>query len=538
MSVHHRVFAALVVGFITIFLVSGSVHAVSPCLSTDDGRCLPAPYRVSGSPPAPPHTRQSAKQGPAVLVKRRKGITAADFKTRLQALGYRGAVGLVVKRWWKVPVPVGQNADQVMSRLARMPEAEVVEKDRTLHATYLPDDTYFAYQWGMQTIQAPAAWDEGSGSPNVWIAVVDTGIDYDHPDRPVYLINGYNFVDGNTDPYDDNGHGTHVAGIAAADTNNGIGVAGLCYDCEVLAVKVADSNGNATNSNLADGIEYAAYWGQQYGASTVINLSLGSPAYSSIIAQAVSDAQAMGDLVVAASGNSGPGLPGYPAALPDVVSVSATDSSDIPASFSQYGDIAAPGVSIMSTVPTWYLYPPYTIMNGTSMASPHVAGAAGLVWSLFPACSGNQIASELLNTVDIPTGWDGNYGWGRLNVNNAILRFTTNALPAGNTGNDYSQTIDTFGGTALTTFTISSGALPPGLSMTSWGLIYGSPTQPGTYSFNIHVADGGCEAINQLFSISVQGLPIPTATSVPTITPMPTLTPTPASYSYLPFVSR
>lgn len=492
---------------LTVALRSSSETTLQPtaslCMYAEDGRCIPAPLPASQKPATSQGQRQSVPQGPAVLVKHKASVQAGAFIGDLHAWGFAQAEGLLVPRWWRVPVPAGQTVRQVITRLQSLPGVEVVEEDKQVTALFTPNDPYFWLQWGPQNVQAPAAWDLTQGSVNVWVAIVDTGIDYNHPDRPAFLLLGYNFAYNNSDPYDDYSHGTHVAGIAAANTNNGIGVAGLCPYCMVLAVKVFDSSGSGANSTVANGIEYAAYWGSYYGEKTIINLSLGSPFYSQVLADAVSYAQSLGDLVVAAAGNAGPGPSDYPAALPGVVAVSATDSDNQPAYFSQYGDVAAPGVSIYSTVPLWYASTPYTYFEGTSMASPHIAGGAGLVWSVFPSCSAGQVASELEMTADAPLGWNYNYGWGRLNVNNALLRFTTNTLPIATTGSWYSAGLNTVGGAGGKTFSVSSGSLPPGLALSYPGTIAGTPTQAGVYSFTVHVADGFCETADQTYTLSV-----------------------------------
>jgi len=477
-----------------------------------------------------------------VLVKRKDMVGQNDFKAALEGEGVVDLQGLLVPRWWRVLVPAGQTRQQLMERLSLLPGVDKVEEEIEMSALSTPNDPYFGpYQWGPQKIQAPLAWDLGLGNGNTWIAVLDTGIDYDHPDRPVNLSLGYDFINGDSDPNDDNGHGTHVAGIAAAATNNGVGIAGLCPACGVLAVKVLGSDGTGYSSTIADGIEYAAYWGNYFRKKTILNLSLGSPDYSSVIADAVSYAQSLGALVVAAAGNGGPGLPGYPAALPDVIAVSATTPWDAPAYFSQYGSIGAPGgdggtldiSDILSTLPTRYFNPPYGWNAGTSMASPHVAGVAGLVWSLFPGCAARQVGLELQGTVDEPSGWNYSYGAGRLNASRAILRFTTTVLPAATVGGYYLANIGVSGGTGSKTFTLASGALPPGLALSSSGMIEGTPREQGTFTFTVVASDSVCEALSKTFTISVVAvLPTPVSTPVPTaiatLAPTATGTPNPA----------
>ena len=237
-----------------------------------------------------------------------------------------------------------------------------------------PNDPYLSQQWGMATVQAPRAWAVTTGSSTVPIAILDTGINQNHPDLSSKIGSQANFTDSVTldDIY---GHGTHVAGIAAAITNNGIGVAGLGYNSSIMNGKVLDDTGSGYYSWIANGIT----WATDNGAK-VINMSLGGTAADSTLASAVDYAWSKGVVVVAAAGNNGNSLPFYPAAYDNCIAVGATDRKDAKASFSNYGswvDVAAPGVDIYSTYNTGG----YISMSGTSMASPHVAGLAALVWA-------------------------------------------------------------------------------------------------------------------------------------------------------------
>jgi hypothetical protein len=188
------------------------------------------------------------------------------------------------------------------------------------------------------------------------------------------------------------------------------------------------------------------------------------------------------------------------------------------------------------------------------MASPHVAGAAGLVWSLFPGCTAGQVATELAATTDVPSGWTGAYGTGRLNVDRAIVRFTTDALPSATVGSPHSATVTAAGGMGAKVFSVLSGSLPPGLVLDpNQGTITGTPSQAGSYAFTLRVGDGVCETADRLFVISsvaptVTPTSSPTVTSTPTLTstpsptatstPTPTRTPTPTPAAYLPLVVR
>jgi thermitase len=246
----------------------------------------------------------------------------------------------------------------------------------------------------------------------VWIAIVDTGVQYDHPDLSGKVYLGYNFVDGNWDPYDLNGHGTHCAGIAAAVTDNGIGIAGMAPNASILAVKVLDANGSGTLDNVASGIEYAADAG-----ANVISLSLGGPSGSTTLQNAVDYAWNKGAVLVAAAGNNGSSAPTYPAYYSNVISVAATDSNDNKPSWSNYGswvDVAAPGVNIYSTYPTNR----YAYLSGTSMATPHVSGLAALLAA--QGRTNSQIRAAIQNTADPIAGTGTYWKYGRINAANAV----------------------------------------------------------------------------------------------------------------------
>lgn len=398
-------------------------RAQPPCLETEDGRCLPAPVPANQGPRLDAHARPDDRSpgstaDPAALVRRRDAVSPARFAATLQEDSGAPARGLGLRGWWRVGPAPGETMEDLLARLRAKPEVVWAEEDTPVEAAYLPNDPDLTYQWALPRVGADAAWDHTMGHEDVWIAIVDTGVDDTHPDRPAQLWRGWDFANDDADPSDDHGHGTHVAGIAAAATDNARGVAGLCPGCGVLAIKVLGADGRGWNSDVAEGIVYAAEWGADAGRRTIINVSLGG-GESLAVAEAVERARSRGALVVAAAGNDGPMAPDYPAALDGVLAVAASDADDRPAEFSQYGDIAAPGVHILSTVstgtagnPAW----PYEFWSGTSMACPMVAGAAGLVWSLAPSLSAPAVSDSLLAGVDVPAGWNPAYGAGRLNV--------------------------------------------------------------------------------------------------------------------------
>lgn len=300
--------------------------------------------------------------------------------------------------------------------IARCEPNFIVEADAT------PNDALYPELWGMSSISAPLAWDIGIGSPSVVVAVVDTGIDYRHPDLAANIaINpgevpsngadddgngliddayGYDFRNMDPDPMDDHFHGTHCAGIIAARGNNGRGVAGVAWNVRVLPIKVLNANGNGTYAHVTAGVNYAVRRGAR-----IINMSLGGTAYSKILEDAVLAAQAQGVLIVAAAGNAAINsevYPYYPASLgaDNIISVAALTPQDTLTFFSNWGpksvDIGAPGEDILSTA----LSGQYMRASGTSMASPHVAGIAALMLSVNPALKLRDIKSIILRSAD------------------------------------------------------------------------------------------------------------------------------------------
>jgi len=293
--------------------------------------------------------------------------------------------------------------------------ASYVEPSIRIQAFSVPNDPYWNVQWGLQKIQADWAWNTTVGSSDVLVAVVDTGIDYTHPDLDAnYVPLGYDWVNNDTDPMDDHGHGTHCAGIIAAELNNNVGVAGLAQ-VRVMAEKVLDSGGSGYAEWVANGIKHAVDAGAK-----IISMSLGSYGDSELIHDAVRYAYDMGVLIIAAAGNDDTNIKSYPAGYEEVVAVAATDQSDNKAYFSNWGDwieLAAPGVDIYSTVP-WG----YESWSGTSMACPHISGVAALIWSKYPGKSGDWVRLFLRSAVDDlgDPGFDVNFGYGRVNARKAV----------------------------------------------------------------------------------------------------------------------
>jgi subtilisin family serine protease len=280
----------------------------------------------------------------------------------------------------------------------------------------VPNDPYWNLQWAPAKIEADYAWNITVGNSSVLVAVIDTGIDWDHPDLAAnYVQLGYDWVNGDEDPMDDNGHGTRVAGIIAAVLNNNLGVAGLAQ-VSIMAEKGLDSGGNGDAGDLANAITDAVDRG-----ADILCMSWGSYESSVLIRNAIRYAYRSGALLVASAGNNATNQRMYPAAYDEVIAVTATDQLDNPASFTNYGDwveLAAPGVSIYTTS----LNDEYHYLGGTSAAAPHVSGVAALVWSLFPEESRDEVRMRLRSASDDlgDAGFDPYYGYGRINARKAL----------------------------------------------------------------------------------------------------------------------
>jgi subtilisin family serine protease len=259
-----------------------------------------------------------------------------------------------------------------------------------------PNDPGYARQWGLAKTRVNEAWSAGKGNRRVVIAVVDTGVSA-VSDLAGRVLPGYDFVNGDTNPADDNGHGTMAAGVIAASGYDGQGVAGVCWACRILPVKVLDAKGEGGYDKIVAGIRYAA----DHGA-TIISLSLGAADDDSALRAAVAYAQGKGSLVIAAAGNSGKSTQHFPAAYPSVLAVGGVDQADKRYIWSNYGswvDVAAPGCNVAQK-------PSGAIGDfcGTSSATPFVAGVAGLLASTDPAPTTAQIRAALIASKVRPSG--------------------------------------------------------------------------------------------------------------------------------------
>jgi len=294
--------------------------------------------------------------------------------------------------------------------------SEYIEPNLRFEINFVPNDPKWEKQYGPHVIEADYAWNTTKGDPSVLVAVIDTGVEWDHPDlADNYVPLGYDWVNNDTDPMDDNGHGTHCAGIIGAVIDNDIGIAGLAQ-VGIISEKVMDRDGSGYIDDIANGIVHAVDQG-----ADILSLSLGGYGESTLFYEAVKFAHDNGVLVIAAVGNDASECKQLPASYEEVIAVTATDEFDKPAEFTNFGDwieCAAPGDKIWST----YRNGTYALLSGTSMSTPHVAGVAALIWSKFPNLTRDQIRSQLRFTAqDLGAlGFDEYFGYGRVNARRAV----------------------------------------------------------------------------------------------------------------------
>jgi subtilisin family serine protease len=406
---------------------------------------------------AQPHRPARAE----ILVGFEPGVAASAQRDLVTRLGAVAEERFRPIRVLLASVPA-DGRDRVIAALERDPRVRYAEPNVRFHVDQLANDPSFTQLWGLDNagqavnglagrvdadIDAPEAWEITTGSPEVTVGVIDTGVDYTHPDLAANIwINpgedcagcrndrvdndgngfvddwhGWDFMNNDNDPYDDNGHGTHVAGTIGAVGDNERGVAGVNWNVNLMPLKFIGANGSGDASDAVRAVLYASAMGAE-----VTNNSWGGDGYSQALADAIADADAHGSLFVAAAGNSFTNTdasPNYPSGydLPNVLAVAATDQNDARAWFSNYGrrsvDLGAPGTNILSTRPGGS----YQFLDGTSMAAPHVAGAAALVRAASPSASDVGVKALLFRTVDANTSLASKTTTGgRLNVGRAV----------------------------------------------------------------------------------------------------------------------
>jgi subtilisin family serine protease len=362
-----------------------------------------------------------------ILVMPRAGLPDARLDQILRENGAQGAGRRVGRSELRiVNVPPGQER-QVVARLARHPHLKFAEPDQLMEPDGATNDPFLGSQWHLSTIGALAAWDRSSGS-GVTIAVLDTGVDAQHPDLVNNLVAGWNFYSNTADTSDAFNHGTGVAGSAAATMNNALGVAGVSGLTRIMPIRIAADTGTASWSAAAQGLTYAADRGVR-----VANISYSGAARSASVVSAAQYMKDRGGLVFVSAGNTGTTSTGTP--VSSMIIVSATTSSDTLASWSTYGSpisLSAPGAGVYTTTKGGG----YVSENGTSFASPVAAGVAALVWAANPGLSSSQVEGILFATaVDLgAAGRDDFFGHGRVNAAAAVERaLATAAAPAADT---------------------------------------------------------------------------------------------------------
>jgi subtilisin family serine protease len=384
-----------------------------------------------------------------LLVRWKAGSRAPARLEALAPLGARTLATFDVPGLERLRVD-GTSVEEAVLRLSRDPRVEYAEPNFLWSIDRVPNDPFYAELYGLHNagqtggtpgadIRAEPAWDRFTGDPDLLVGILDTGAQLDHPDLAPNLwtnpgevpgngqdddgngwvddVHGYDFLNHDGDPSDDNGHGTHTAGTLAAAGDNGIGVTGVVWRARLVVLKFLGAGGTGPTSAAVEAIDYSIRLGVR-----LTNNSWGGALYSRALEEAIDRAQAAGQLFVAAAGNARTNTddsPQYPAALPQdcIVSVAATDAADQLAAFSNYGstsvDLAAPGVDVLST----FTRGTYQYLSGTSMAAPHVTGAAAFLLGRFPGMSAEDVKARLLGLVDPLVGLAGRcVSGGRLNL--------------------------------------------------------------------------------------------------------------------------
>ncbi len=384
-----------------------------------------------------------------IIVKFREGFDDSKLISSLSS----AVIGEDVKGGFKyISISAGKTVEEMVAAYSADPNVLYAEPDYIYRSYAVPNDPFYVYQWHMPMINMEQAWDQNTGA-GVIIAVLDVGVAYENfgafsqaPDlAQTNFVPGYDFINNDTHPNDDNGHGTHVTGTIAQSTNNNLGVTGIAYNSSIMPVEVLDAAGSGASSVIANGIYFAADNGAQ-----VINMSLGSSFLSTTIQDACNYAKNKGVTIICAAGNSGQRILEYPAALDACVSVSAVRFDSTLAGYSTYNDsvdITAPGGDtgidqdgdgyvdgVLQQTHDGVNYSTfgYYFYQGTSMACPHVAGVAALVISASGGTlTPDEVQAILQNSaVDLgAAGWDNRYGHGLLDANAAVLAVASNTNP-------------------------------------------------------------------------------------------------------------
>jgi len=400
--------------------------------------------------------RPALRRGPRyapdrVLVRFKPDVADAYAEGLLRSYGFSAVRKIPRIGVYSVRTSPGSSVAETLAMLRRNGDIELARPDYRTRLADTPNDPFFTrYQYNLRNrggvldipqgiqlqttagadIKASPAWDVAKGNPETVIAILDSGVDMTHPELAAKVVSaGRDFANDDDDATDDHWHGTHVAGIAAADTDNSEGIAGVAWNCKILPVKVTGADGTGFYSWIIDGIIWAADQG-----ADVINLSLGGDFDDPFLEDACKYAFERGVVLVASAGNDA-GSVLYPAAYDSyVLAVAATDYNDEPADFSNSGpqvDVAAPGIYIMGPVPQWSVEEanlPYGFASGTSQAAPHVAGLAALILSLKPELKPADVMKIICYTADDvnKSTWPGRddiVGYGRINMERALAPY-------------------------------------------------------------------------------------------------------------------
>jgi subtilisin family serine protease len=415
-------------------------------LAAGDGAAR-APLSFPSILPASAAAPETAFVPGQVLIKFRPGVRGIGRMMAFASYNLRPIRRIPGLDVYAVRLLSGADVRKAAEELDLDPDVLYAEPNYICRADSTPNDLFFKYQYALANtgqaigdvpgspqgkaeadIKATQAWEETTGDDSVTIAILDSGVDLTHPDLAGKLAGtGRDFVNNDDDATDDYYHGTAVAGIAAAATDNNEGIAGVAWNAKILPVKVLDATGAGTADQVANGILWAVSQGAQ-----VINLSLGFDEPSQTLLSAIRYAHEQGCIIVASVGNTG-GAVQYPAAYNEyVLAVAATDYNDEVLPTSNQGeqvDVAAPGADILTTVPTWFLGPsalPYALVSGTSMAAPHVSGLAALLKSRKSWLTPDEIMAIIelsADDVNLATlaGKDISLGYGRINMEKALV---------------------------------------------------------------------------------------------------------------------
>jgi subtilisin family serine protease len=393
--------------------------------------------------PSPAAFTQTPYASGEILVKYHGVDRAAAAEFHNRRWGTRTIKFLEAQGVHRVRLPEGMQVRDALDLFRRDPLVDYAEPNYLRHLRRTPNDLSYSSLWGLAKINAPAAWDLATDCSSVVVAVIDSGADYNHPDLAANIwvngdeiagngldddangkiddTRGWDFVSEDNDPVDANGHGTHVAGTIGAVGDNALGVTGLCWGAKIMLLQAFDVAGNATVADIIEAMDYA-----RRNGARIVNASYSDTQFSQAEKDAIAQLNSDGILFVAAAGNGGADndrTPSYPAAfdLPNIIAVAASDSSDLLASFSNFGPtkvhVAAPGDSVFSTYPN----DDYVFESGTSMAAPHVSGLAALVWSLNPGLSIAQVKGRIQDCVDRIPNLEGLvFTGGRINADNSL----------------------------------------------------------------------------------------------------------------------